>query len=737
MFRPTLFGKYLLTHRLSVGGMAEIFKAKVYGVGGFEKDLVVKQILPQYATYREFVDMFIDEAKITVSLNHGNIVPVYELGRIEGVYFIAMEYVYGRDLGQVLLRARELERPMSPEAAVAVIIDMLKGLDYAHRRKDRQGRPMGIVHRDVSPQNVIVSFDGEVKLLDFGIAKAAQKLSQTHPGAVRGKFSYLSPEMASGEPVDRRTDIFSAGIVLWEALTLQRLFTGSNEAEVLRKISVGSVQPPSSVRPKLPTALDPIVLKALARDPADRYKDAAAFQLALSKFLYSSRGGVTSESIGDYMKDIFASQIAKEEAAEQDPSRQEEIQRLYDELAIKTRQQATDPGRKAARQPRGRRQATQPGIGTDDLGATRTPTRPFTDRSQAVVNTGEMPARVKTGHGKTPVSVSGQLDGDTRQDGAVVTSDSLREVVRTGPLDPNLALDEMLAEMAPSKTASTDKFTPEEDALPDLAILDELEYEVFAARGGDDAALFAETSRARPLGWMAAVVIILLFAGYIVYSQTGLFRGRDRGPTKTPQAQSYAGTVAVKMHPEEVRRKDGNPTVGQLYWHQGDSPVTLEDLPLEQEVDILVELAGYRPQKVLVPREAWIRRPGVQGTTNTHERRLRLTLRPGQGEATTLTVKPPAPDEASPPPPRGHTGRLILDTDPAGAPVWLHVGTRFEGEGLSPKRLHRFMAILPERGRRVLTLRPFVSPDNPGDWRVSPTGTTVTYSGEINFEEEQ
>ncbi|MCC6749010.1 MAG: protein kinase [Deltaproteobacteria bacterium] len=305
MFRPVQFGKYYLSERIAVGGMAEIFKAKLYGVSGFEKPMVVKQILPQYSRNTEFIKMFIDEAKIAVSLTHGNIVPVYELGRIDGIYFIAMEYVHGKNLAEILETARSRGLPVSVEHAVYIAIEVCKGLDYAHRRTDAQGQPMGVVHRDIAPPNVIVSTEGEVKLADFGIAKAAHKLGNTEAGVVKGTYGYMSPEQVAGSPVDPRTDIFSVGILLHELLTGRRLFSASTELEAIDQVREARVPAPSSVNPKVPAAVDPIVFKALAKEAKNRYQEANELQLALSRFLFTAGGGATASTLSRYMRQLF------------------------------------------------------------------------------------------------------------------------------------------------------------------------------------------------------------------------------------------------------------------------------------------------------------------------------------------------------------------------------------------------------------------------------------------------
>lgn len=727
MFRPTLFGKYLLTHRLAVGGMAEIYKAKVLGVGGFEKDLVVKQILPQYAKYREFVDMFIDEAKITVSLNHGNVVPVYELGRIEGIYFIAMEFVHGRDLSQAMMRASELKSHFSPEQTVAIIIDVLKGLDYAHRRKDRKGEPMGIVHRDVSPQNVVVSFDGEVKILDFGIAKATQRLVATHPGAVRGKFGYLSPEQAAGEPVDRRADIFAAGTVLWELLTMRRLFGTGTEAQALDKIRKAVVDPPSQVNPDVPEALDDIVLRALQKAPDARYKDAGAFQLALSKFLYSSGGAVTSESIGIYMKKIFAEHLEEEEEADHDPRHQEEIERLTEELAEKVKAQSTDPGhrpRKRTRQGRAPN-PTQPGLG--QLSDQRTPTRP---RHTGPVRGGTpLPGRPLTGpRPSSSVAVSGNLDGDSASqlgERPITTESAIQTAVDLAKAaDPNYDLDSFLTDMAPEPSTE-----PEEIQIASKSAL---QYEVFASREADlEESIFSRDTKSTPVGWLLAVLVAVVFAGWLLATQTNVFKGSDKTKRAKPKPQ-VTGNVVVRVRPQ-FDRSQTVPLRYRVYWHQGAGPATVTDLPMGQRHLVLVELAGYKPQWVKIPKNAWRARPKHSGSSNAWQRKLVIQLVAGSGKPPKpISVKPP-PNPVVPPP--GHTGQVTIETDPSGAQIWLLAGDEFKAEHVDPKKSHRFMGLSElGRGRRILTIAPFKSADSPGDWKVPKEGGhTLHYEGVLKM----
>jgi hypothetical protein len=282
----TPYGPYRLLARVAVGGMAEVFKAKRTGVEGFEKVLAVKRILPHLSENKEFVDMFIDEAKMVAGLSHPNIVQIFDLGKIEKSYYIAMEYVHGRDLRSILRRAREREIRLPLDLSLLIVSRVASALEFAHRKKDERGRPMMIVHRDISPQNILISFEGDVKLTDFGIAKAATKASITDAGALRGKLLYMSPEQAWGRVIDRRSDIFSLGIVLYEMVTDHRPFLGSSETSILEMVRECRVAPPSTLDARVPEKLERAIMKALARDPDERYQDAAEMHRDLERVLH-------------------------------------------------------------------------------------------------------------------------------------------------------------------------------------------------------------------------------------------------------------------------------------------------------------------------------------------------------------------------------------------------------------------------------------------------------------------
>lgn len=275
MSNAVQYGNYLLLERINVGGMAEVFKAKTFGIEGFERLVAVKRILPSIASDSDFVTMFVDEAKIAVQLQHPNIAQVFDLGKVEDSYFIAMEYVAGADLRVILDEARRERCRVPLDLAVYIISKVCEGLDYAHNKRNEKDKPLNLVHRDVSPQNILISFDGEIKIIDFGIAKAVGKVGETQSGILKGKFGYMSPEQVRGLPLDRRSDIFTIGICLYELLTGQRLFLGHSDFSTLEKVRNVEVLPPTYHVPGIPEELERITLKALAKNLEDRYQSVA------------------------------------------------------------------------------------------------------------------------------------------------------------------------------------------------------------------------------------------------------------------------------------------------------------------------------------------------------------------------------------------------------------------------------------------------------------------------------
>ncbi len=296
------FGPYQLVKQIAVGGMAEIHLAKTKGIAGFEKFCALKMIHPNFAQDEQFIEMLIDEAKIAVQLQHVNIAQTFDLGRVGDTYYITMEFVDGADLYKILRRGSEHDLDMPVDVAAYVAKEMSTGLDYAHRKRDGAGNSLGIVHRDVSPQNVLVSNAGEVKLVDFGIAKATMKVRQTAVGVIKGKYYYMSPEQAWGERLDYRSDIFSAGIVLYEMLTGQMLYLEEDINRLLDLVRRANIAPVRTLRKDVPPQLERIVMHALAKKAEDRYQSAGDMASDLERFLHTYSPVFTATKLASHLR---------------------------------------------------------------------------------------------------------------------------------------------------------------------------------------------------------------------------------------------------------------------------------------------------------------------------------------------------------------------------------------------------------------------------------------------------
>ncbi|MDB4989788.1 MAG: serine/threonine protein kinase [Myxococcaceae bacterium] len=316
MSLPRSFGAYTLLRRLAVGGMAEIYVARTLGLGGFEKLAALKLVHPHLSADPQFVRMLIDEAKIVVLLTHANIAQVFDLGCVDDTYFIAMEYVDGVDVQGLSRAAERLGRSLDVPVCCFVVAELLNGLDYAHRKRDQNGRPLGIVHRDISPQNVVVSRGGEVKLVDFGIAKTNLRAERTEVGVIKGKYGYMSPEQAWADPTDRRSDVFSAGVMLYELLTGSVLYTANSVAELISKVRRAEIPSPSSVRSDIPEQLSSLVMRALALEPSDRYQTALEMGDALREYMYRQGDSLSGARLGRYVVELLEAdeRLAEENA---------------------------------------------------------------------------------------------------------------------------------------------------------------------------------------------------------------------------------------------------------------------------------------------------------------------------------------------------------------------------------------------------------------------------------------
>jgi serine/threonine protein kinase len=299
------FGPYKLIRQIAVGGMAEIHLAKTAGIAGFEKYVALKMIHPNFAEDDQFIQMLVDEAKIAVQLTHGNIAQTFDLGRVGETYYITMEYVDGADLYKILRRASEQDLEMPLDVCAFVGKEISSALDHAHRKRDHTGKSLGIVHRDVSPQNVLLSYSGEVKLVDFGIAKATMKARQTAVGVIKGKYYYMSPEQAWGDPIDYRSDIFSAGIVLYEMITGQMLYLEEDLHKLLEMARSADIAPPSKLRRGVPPQLERIVMHALAKVPGERYQSASDFATDLERFLHAYSPVFTASKLSTLLRQVI------------------------------------------------------------------------------------------------------------------------------------------------------------------------------------------------------------------------------------------------------------------------------------------------------------------------------------------------------------------------------------------------------------------------------------------------
>ncbi len=299
------FGKYLLLERIGVGGMAEVFKAKTFGAEGFERLVAIKRILSHLVEDEDFVNMFIDEAKIAVRLQHPNIVGIHDLGRAGGTLYIAMEFVPGRDVRAIYDFEQEREGTTPIGVACHIVMKMCEALHHAHFATGPRGEPLQVIHRDVSPQNVLISFDGEVKVADFGLAKARGRMVQTQAGVVKGKLAYMSPEQLRGDDIDHRVDVFGLGIVLFELLTGQRLFLGPSDMDTLRRVYEARVPPMQELNPNVHPDLEAIVRRALAKNRDERYATALDLHDDLQSFAYGHGCYAGAAALRGYLREVF------------------------------------------------------------------------------------------------------------------------------------------------------------------------------------------------------------------------------------------------------------------------------------------------------------------------------------------------------------------------------------------------------------------------------------------------
>ncbi len=312
--------RYTITERLDHGGMAEVFRGVAESMEGFKKAVAIKRILPNLTKNQKFVSMFLDEARLSLFLQHANIVQVFDISKTpDNAYFLVMEYVDGCNLKGLIERQKQKNKRIDIGHTVYVMIECCKALQYAHSLEHPEtNEPLGIVHRDISPPNILLSKNGEIKLVDFGLAKANSQIESTDPGVVKGKFSYLSPEAASGLEVDSRADVFAVGIIMWELFTGRRLFYGETDYQTVELVRQAKVPSIAALNPEIEPEIEQVVRKALARDPEDRYQTANDLGDALSQYLFSRRMKVTARDISNIVRDTQVEMMRKRSSAPKD-----------------------------------------------------------------------------------------------------------------------------------------------------------------------------------------------------------------------------------------------------------------------------------------------------------------------------------------------------------------------------------------------------------------------------------
>ncbi|AKF80848.1 tyrosine-protein kinase [Myxococcus fulvus 124B02] len=358
-------GRYTLVSRLGKGGMAETWRARLVGEAGVTKSVLIKKVLPEYAQDEGFLQMFISEARISASLSHGNIAQVFDFGQADGEHFLAMELVDGQPLDRILTRSHQQGLTSIPVAqAVFIVMEVCRGLHYAHTRVDGRGALLDLVHRDVSPENILVSYEGQVKIVDFGIAKARELRGfNTEPGVVKGKYLFFSPEQARGEEVDARTDVWATGVVLYQLLCGRLPLEGPSYV-VMHQLQEGRFPSPRSLRPELPVELEDILQKALTVDREERFESAHAFAEALSGFLYATTPRFSPMSVAWLVQTLFARELREEGRPPQVPAAfSEELARPTPPRAINTAPEALMETGASTQPPRGVRRLSGIGLG--------------------------------------------------------------------------------------------------------------------------------------------------------------------------------------------------------------------------------------------------------------------------------------------------------------------------------------------------------------------------------------
>ncbi len=579
-FEPKQYGNFILLERIAVGGMAEIFRAKKIGAEGFEKELVIKRILPHFSEDEAFVTMFKDEARIAANLNHANIVQIYEFDQCEGAFYIAMEYIEGKDLKHILTAARKRNKPLLPAEAVYIAAQMADGLHYAHTRT-YNGMPLNIVHRDVSPHNVMISFDGEVKIMDFGIAKAAARSTKTQAGTVKGKCAYMAPEQARGQDLDGRTDMFATGICLWEMLTGTRLFTGDTEFEILSKVLKAEIPSPREYNPDVHPKLEQILRRAMARDKEMRFRDMAEFKQALMSFFYQHCDPDLID-LGAYMRWLYRKgplPRSRQKKEEPPPTLSTEAYRPPPGSLPPRKQQALKPAPTQEPEEQGDRTAVMPEL-MDDLEARTSP---------------GAPPPAQEAHIPDPTV---PLEPYRPQDHEAPSSRpaSSKRRPKDPPKDPPPTdLPPTLQE--PVKSPAAD--------LPAKRSNRATPVEPKGAKPGKGAKQAKQAKGGKlPVALVVGLVIALLvIAGGGVGAYLVFFGGESKAPVEEPVAKPAKPAQVKKLSLRITSEPPGADVSVNGELQALPTPLTLKHLKVGQKLRLRLRKRGYKPKKVTVTVE--------------------------------------------------------------------------------------------------------------------------------------
>jgi eukaryotic-like serine/threonine-protein kinase len=447
---PRQFGKYTLLRALATGGMAAVYLALQRSVAGFEKLVVIKRVLPALASDAEFVEMLLQEARTAATLNHPNVVQTFDVGESEGTYYIAMEHINGEDIRSIVRGMRRKSVSAFPlEHTLSIVLGTCAGLAYAHERRDLEGKPLGIVHRDISPQNILITYSGDVKIVDFGIAKSTEQVKSqgSESGKLKGKVPYMSPEQARCEELDHRSDIFAVGILLFELTTGRRLFKAKSDFETLKLICEKAYPKPSQIRPNYPPELERIVVKALERDREDRYQSARDMQADLETFIRDRKIAASTVDLGRWMTFLFEEKIASQKEALQD------VKQLADVIAT----QQTDGEMYGALSTGTRVTASVTGSGIQGLGEKRS-----RDRRQYMVF--GLMATMLIVAGVIGLSIVGRPSGQPQSPAARKTGPEVAAAEKRGQVvvktNPPGAYVRVAGELHGSRTPTTIKKLP-------------------------------------------------------------------------------------------------------------------------------------------------------------------------------------------------------------------------------------------------------------------------------------